>query len=311
MARDRTLIILAILAVVGLAAAALLPNWAVSFATLALAKAIVIIGLVVLMRAALVPFGQALFYGAGAYTTALVMKMLAVQEALLLLGASLLACGLLAFVLGFIMARYREIFFAMLSLSFSMILYGILVKNHELGGTDGFTVTTPTFLGNKVDVGTARRLLLGLAVLLSLSSAALMHMFLRSPLGALAEAIRDNEIRVEYLGTSVRRAIHIKFTFAGALAGLGGGLAALSVGHVSPEMSYWTTSGELVFVAILGGTGSVLAPLIGSFVFESVATLAYQYAPNFWQMLIGLVLLIIILFLPGGLWSLVRKKANA
>ncbi len=305
---DRTLLALAVLAVIGLAAAWLAPSWTVSFATLALAKSIVIIGLIVLMRAALVPFGQALFYGAGAYTTALLVRMAGIQDALLLVSLSLLVCGLLAFALGFIMSRYREIFFAMLSLSFSMILYGVLVKNAELGGTDGFTVTTPTFFGNKVDVSTARRLLFALAVLLSLGSAALIHIFLRSPMGALAEAIRDNEIRVEYLGTSVRRAIHIKFTLAGALAGLGGGLAALSVGHVSPEMTYWTTSGELVFTAILGGTGSVLAPLLGAFVFESVATLAIQYAPHFWQMMIGVVLLVVILFLAGGLWSLVQRK---
>lgn len=305
---DRTLLALAVLAVIGLAAAWLAPSWTVSFATLALAKSIVIIGLIVLMRAALVPFGQALFYGAGAYTTALLVRIAGIQDALLLVSLSLLVCGLLAFALGFIMSRYREIFFAMLSLSFSMILYGVLVKNAELGGTDGFTVTTPTFFGNKVDVSTARRLLFALAVLLSLGSAALIHIFLRSPMGALAEAIRDNEIRVEYLGTSVRRAIHIKFTLAGALAGLGGGLAALSVGHVSPEMTYWTTSGELVFTAILGGTGSVLAPLLGAFVFESVATLAIQYAPHFWQMMIGVVLLVVILFLAGGLWSLVQRK---
>jgi branched-chain amino acid transport system permease protein len=311
MQSDRTLLALAVLAIIGLAAAWLAPSWTVSFATLALAKSIVIIGLIVLMRAALVPFGQALFYGAGAYTTALLVRMAGIQDALLLLSLSLLVCGLLAFLLGFIMSRYREIFFAMLSLSFSMILYGVLVKNAELGGTDGFTVTTPTFFGSKVDVATARRLLLGLAVLLSLGSAVLIHVFLRSPLGALAEAIRDNEIRVEYLGTSVRRAIHIKFTLAGALAGLGGGLAALSVGHVSPEMTYWTTSGELVFTAILGGTGNVLAPLLGAFVFESVATLAIQYAPHFWQMMIGVVLLVVILFLAGGLWSLVQRKKTA
>lgn len=310
MRTDRTLLALAILAVLGLLAAWLAPSWTVSFATLALAKSIVILGLIVLMRAALVPFGQALFYGAGAYTTALLVRMAGLQDALLLVLLSLITCALLAFLLGFIMARYREIFFAMLSLSFSMILYGVLVKNAELGGTDGFTVTTPTFFGSKVDVSTARRLLLALAVLLSLGSAALIHVFLRSPLGALAEAIRDNEIRVEYLGTSVRRAIHIKFTLAGALAGMGGGLAALSVGHVSPEMTYWTTSGELVFTAILGGTGSVLAPLLGSFVFESVATLAIQYAPHFWQMMIGIVLLGIILFLAGGLWSLVQRRKS-
>ena len=86
-----------------------------------------------------------------------------------------------------------------------------------------------------------------------------------------------------------------------------GAFAALAVGHVDPETTYWTTSGEFVFVAILGGTGNVLAPFLGAAIFEAVRTVANQYAPNVWQMTLGIVMLALILFLPAGLWSLVAR----
>jgi branched-chain amino acid transport system permease protein len=81
----------------------------------------------------------------------------------------------------------------------------------------------------------------------------------------------------------------------------------LTIGHVDPSMAYWTTSGELVFVAILSGTGSVVAPFLGSLVFGLIQTLALQHAPHVWQMLLGAALLAIILCLPGGLWSLFER----
>ena len=86
---------------------------------------------------------------------------------------------------------------------------------------------------------------------------------------------------------------------------------AASVGHIDPEMSYWTTSGEFVFVAILAGTGSVLAPFLGAFIFETIRSFAYEYSPNTWQMVLGGSLLVVIVFLPNGLWSLFRGRKAA
>ncbi|HXP47729.1 MAG TPA: hypothetical protein VN810_10665, partial [Terriglobales bacterium] len=124
----------------------------------------------------------------------------------------------------------------------------------------------------------------------------------------------DNEIRVEYMGASVRHAIHVKYVIAGALAGLGGALTAMTVGHIDPDLAYWTTSGEFIFVAILSGTGSVIAPFLGAFVFEIIRTYAYQYSPNTWQLVVGSALLIVIVFLPAGLWSVfghLRRRGSS
>jgi branched-chain amino acid transport system permease protein len=127
----------------------------------------------------------------------------------------------------------------------------------------------------------------------------------RAENGRLAEAIRDNELRVEYMGASVQRVIHLNYVIAAALAGIGGALMAGAIGHVDPETTAnWTTSGEFVFIAILSGTGSVLAPFLGAGVFEAVRTFALERFPNTWQMTLGLTMLLVIMFLPGGLWSM-------
>ena len=81
--------------------------------------------------------------------------------------------------------------------------------------------------------------------------------------------------------------------------------------HIDPELAYWTTSGEFVFVAILSGIGHVAAPLAGMVLFEAFRSFAFQYSPNTWQMLVGGAMLAIIMFLPAGLWSLTKRKRRA
>ena len=124
----------------------------------------------------------------------------------------------------------------------------------------------------------------------------------------MTTAIQDNEIRVEYLGYSVEKAIHIKYVISACLAGGAGGLMAASLGQVDPDsMVLWSVSGELVFVTIMSGLGNILAPFIGAVIFEFIRTYAFEWAPQAWQMIIGGTLLAIIFFSPGGLWSLFQK----
>lgn len=289
------------------AAAPLLPDWVISLATIAFANALVVLGLVVLWRVGLVSFGQALYYCTGAYAVALTARWTGFTDAfgLVLLGG--LAAGLVAILIGFLLARYREIFFAMLSLALSMILYGVLVKTESLGSTDGFTVATPTFLGFAPHAQALGRALYWLTLGVDAVAAVLVAAYFRSVAGSLAAPIRDNEIRVEFLGVSVTSIIHAKVAIAGMLGGFGGALAALAIGHVDPNMAYWTTSGGFVFVTILAGAGSVAAAFVGSLVFEAVRSFAVDVMPGLWQMTLGSVLLLTILFLPDGLGSLVGR----
>ncbi len=292
-----------------LALCAFLPGWATFLLIISLAKGLVVLGLMILWRTGLVSFGQGLFYGVGAYTVGSLPQYVPIDDALLLVVLGAAVSGLLAFLLGFLLRRYREIFFAMLCLAFSMIFYGLLVKSETLGSTDGFNVVPTRYLGYEPgDPAQAQLLLYILTAVIALAACLFIDRYLDSTMGRLTRAIRDNELRVEYLGYSPRLAVHFKFVLAGVLAGAGGALAAIAIGHVDPEMVWWIQSGEFVFVTVLSGVGNVLAPLIGSVVFEVLRSFAIEYAPNAWQFVVGGCLLAVIMFLPGGLWSLIEKS---
>lgn len=290
------------------AGAWVMPAWLAFLLTLALAKALVVLGVVIQMRAGLVSFGQALFYCIGGYGVGLASQYLGVGDAFALLALGTVAATLMALACGWLLTRYREIFYAMLTLALSMILYGVLVKSSALGSTDGFNVSPPSFLGWVPEGDARKRTLYLLTVFVAAAVALGFHRFMVSSLGRVTEAVRENEIRVEYLGLSPQRMLFANYVLAACVSGLGGGLTALASGHIDPDMAIWTTSGEFVFIAILGGTGHVVAPFIGAIVFSVLRTFAIQEAPNTWQMTLGITLLALILFLPKGLWSLVDRS---
>ena len=135
-----------------------------------------------------------------------------------------------------------------------------------------------------------------------------VQFYLKTALGHLTTAIQDNEIRVEYLGYSVARAIHFKYVISAGLAGAAGGMMAMALGQVDPDsMVNWPISGELVFITVMAGPGNVVAPFIGGVVFEFLRTYAYEWAPHAWQLIVGGTLLAIIFFLPHGIWSIFEK----
>ena len=311
MSADRTPRTLGLILLALLAGGQFLPQWLLFLLTVALAKGLVVLGLLILLRCGLVSFGQALYYCIGAYTAGMLGRLYGVSDIFTLLLAGTAASALVAFALGFLLARYRGIFFGLLSLAISMILYGLLVKTEALGSSDGFHVLRSTLFGFPLADDWVRYAVLAVAAAVAFSAALLVHRYLGTPLGRLAPAIKDNEIRVEYMGASARRAIHVKYVIAAALAGLGGALAATTVGHIDPEMAYWTTSGEFIFITILAGTGNVIAPFLGALIFGAIQTVAFNLSPNTWQMVLGASLLVVIVFLPNGLWSLFRRRKAA
>jgi len=311
MSRDRTPRTLGLILLALLVFGQFLPQWTLFLVTVALAKGLVVLGLMILLRCGLVSFGQALYYCIGAYAAGMLGRLFGASDVFTLMLAGMAAAGLVGFVLGFLLARYRSIFFGLLSLAVSMILYGLLVKTEALGSTDGFHVLPSTLFGLRPADAWVRYTVLAVALLVAFIAALLVHRYLGTPLGRLASAIKDNEIRVEYMGASARHAIQVKYVIAAALAGLGGALAATTVGHIDPEMAYWTTSGEFIFITILAGTGNVIAPFLGALVFGVIQTVAFGISPNTWQMVLGGSLLVVIVFLPNGLWSLFRGRKVA
>jgi branched-chain amino acid transport system permease protein len=229
-----------------------------------------------------------------------------IGEALIALPLAAVLSALVAAVLGLLLTRFRGIYFAMLSLALSMILYTVLIKFYDFsGGTDGLSIRGFTLAG----VAPADPALVQYYLVLALTAAVVYvgARFLASPLGYLMQAVRYNEIRIEYLGASASHAILASYIVSGAISGLGGALVAYLVGHVSPELAYWVSSGDFVFVAVLGGTGSVFAPLVGSIAFEFVKNYALKFSPNTWQLTLGVFLLLVIYFQPQGLWTLFTR----
>ena len=198
----------------------------------------------------------------------------------------------------------------MLNLALSMILFGIIVKSISLGSTDGFGIKELTYFNYAIE--DEKRLNIFSYLLIVLLTGLMMMIvmtFLKSPSGKMLEAIRENEIRSSYLGISINKQIHKIYIFSSTLAALGGGLMVILIGHITPEdTAYWTRSGEFVFVAILSGSLNVFAPLIGSLFFEFIRSYALFYFPNTWQMIIGVVLILGILYLPEGIGSIFNKR---
>jgi len=146
--------------------------------------------------------------------------------------------------------------------------------------------------------------LYGVTIAVSGVLALAARVYFDSTRGLVSLAMRENELRVEYLGGSVRQAQAINFVAAAFIGGVGGALTVMSLGHIDPNFSYWTTSGEFVFVAILGGYQSVFAVFLASTLLEVVRSFSNLYFPNTWQLALGIFLLVIIRFVPRGLGSL-------
>ena len=288
----------------------LLPDYAINTISLSFCNGLVILGLLLLMRAGLISFGHGMYYCLGGYAVAMTYNFLQIKEVFVLITFSILAGFIVSFFLGFFVRRFRGIFFAMLNLALSMILFGIIVKSISLGSTDGFGIKDLTYFSHTIE--DEKRLNIFSYLLIVLLTGLMMMIvmtFLKSPSGKMLEAIRENEIRSSYLGISINKQIHKIYIFSSTLAALGGGLMVILIGHITPEdTAYWTRSGEFVFVAILSGSLNVFAPLIGSLFFEFIRSYALFYFPNTWQMIIGVVLILGILYLPEGIGSIFNKR---
>jgi branched-chain amino acid transport system permease protein len=190
-----------------------------------------------------------------------------------------------------------------------MLVHGALTKADFLGGSDGLNLRPPSFLGfQPASSAEAVYSLYLFACVLVVACALACKVHFNSVRGLLSLAVRDNEIRVEYLGSSVKRVISENFTAAAFLGGIGGALNAIAVAHIDPELAFWTTSGEFVFVAILSGYLSVSAVFAASVMLEFIRSFSSQYFPNAWQMSLGIFMLASILFLPNGIGGLLQRR---
>jgi branched-chain amino acid transport system permease protein len=289
----------------GLVAAATLLPWLKFVLTIALAKSLAVSGILLLLRAGQVSFGHALYIAASAYTVAFAAQNAGTADVAILLPAGIMVASLLGLVVGLFVVRYRDIFFGMLNLAFSMVFYSLLEKAYAITkGTDGIRVPLPRVLGFPLDRAGFEWVMFGLALSLAAGALVLCRLYLNSPAGQALAGIKTRETRLEFAGLSPQRVLLVAYVLSAALAGAGGAIIACATRHVTPLLAYWTASGELVFIAILGGIGSVLGPVLGAITFELVRVYASAAFAGTWHMILGAVLLGIILFAARGLWGI-------
>ncbi|HXO68726.1 MAG TPA: branched-chain amino acid ABC transporter permease, partial [Bradyrhizobium sp.] len=217
-------------------------SWATLFA-LILAKSIVVLGIILLLQAGQVSFGHAMFFTTGAYAAAFWGKYVGGGDILLYLVLGAVSSTLFGLIVGLFVVRYREIFFGMLNLAFSMVLWSLLEKMfHVTNGADGIRVARPGLLGFAFTPETFQYVILYVSLLIAIAAFFGVQRYLDSPLGHMLRAIKSNETRLEYLGTSARRVLLVGYVISALLGGVGGSLVAIIQQIATPEFGYWTKS---------------------------------------------------------------------
>ena len=295
--------------IAGLALAlGLLFPWLKTPLIIALSYGFAALGVSLLIRAGQVSFGHAGFTCLAGYAAAALSRTFPATDALVLLLAGA-GTGLVGgFVVGLFVARYRAIFFGMLNLALSMVLFSVLGKFYNFtGGTDGLRLERPTLAGQVMERGPFETSLLVIAVVLVVFTCWAVRRFYAAPMGQALIAIKTNEVRLEYLGLSARRVFLTGYVLSATLCGFSGAMFALVQGLVTPEMGYWVRSGEYVFIAILGGALQPVGAFIGAIAFEFLKLFAAAVLTGAWQLVIGTVLLVLIFVAPAGLSALLTR----
>jgi branched-chain amino acid transport system permease protein len=266
----------------------------------------------------LLSFGHALFVAIGAYGAAVLSSKLGIRSVETILLLSGFAAVAVAVPVALLAVRYVRIFFGILTLAFGMLFHSFLFKFYDLtGGDTGIRVLRPTLFGNGFDQLDKTAFLIGpfyyfcLALLVVLSIA--MWRIVHSPFGLHLTAIRENPRKAEYLGVRVRLFRLIAFLISAFYCAIGGVILAVNIGQADPELAYWTHSGELVFMTVLGGFASFFGPLIGAFAFVFLKS-ELMGMTQYWRFFLGAILVLIVVLFPRGLvgigqtlWTRVRR----
>lgn len=287
-------------------------SWTITPIVIGLTYAIAALGVSVMARAGQISFGHAMFACISAYTVAFLAKAMPGLDALVLILAGVVASFVAAVVIGLFVVRYRGIFFGMLNLALSMVLFALLGKLYTLtGGSDGMRIVRPTMAGIVMERESFERALLVLTLVLSLVLAWWVQRYFRSGSGQALSAIKTNETRIEYLGFSAYFIMWKGYLLSAVVVGFSGAILALMQGLVTPEIGSWLRSGEFVFITILGGAGHAAGAFLGAVGFESVKLVSAAYFPGLWQFLLGLTLILVIFMFPTGFVGQITKRIKS
>ncbi|HXJ83638.1 MAG TPA: branched-chain amino acid ABC transporter permease [Candidatus Methylomirabilis sp.] len=251
----------------------------------------------------MVSFGHSAFFGVGGYVAALLLK--ASPGALSGLVVPAVAAGLCALAIGFLSIRVSGVYFIMLTLAFSQMFFAVAFQAAWLGAEDGIVgVPRPIILG----VNLARPMSFHLYVV-GLASLAFLGLWrvVRSPFGHVIAGIHDNEARMQAVGYPVHRYKLLAFVIAGIVAGVAGALYTQFVGSITPDAFFWTASGEVLLMVIIGGTGTLGGAVLGAAAFILLQSLVSSYTER-WMLILGLTFIAFVLFAPGGIVGALRGR---
>lgn len=294
-----------------------LPFLAGKFATY-LAVRVMMLGIfalgynLLLGRTGLLSFGHGAFYAAGAYGLGLFALRVS-PHPLLGLAVGVACASLLALIIGWFSVRSSEVYFAMLTLAFGMMVFALVWNARDVtGGDDGLigVMRTPVALGPvSLDIAQDTHFYF-LVLLLFAGSIWLVHRVRSSPFGLVLAGIRENPTRTEFAGVDVRRYRLAAFVLSAALAGLAGGLEVLLESGARPFMAHWTHSAEPILVSLLGGLHTLTGPLVGSLLFVAMREIIQRFTEE-WMLVFGVVLLVIIMGFRGGVVGSLRDLLAA
>ena len=262
----------------------------------------------------LLSFGHALFVALGAYTVAALTSVFGILwfEVILLTAAAVAL--VVAVPVGLLCVRYVKIYFGMLTLAFGMLFYSFLFKFYYVtGGDEGMRVLQPRLLGgfaglDKIEYLTGPYYYYALALLVL--ATLVMWRIVTSPFGLYLRSIRENAEKAEYLGVDFRRQRFVAFLIAGVFGAVGGALVIIPTGLADPLLAYWTHSGTLVFMLLLGGFTNFFGPIVGAFVFIFLQDQVMAYT-EYWRFIFGAILAVVVIFFPHGVMGLLDPRARA
>jgi len=265
----------------------------------------------------LLSFGHSAYFGMGAYAVAFTVKYLKLESMEAFLLAGILASGAVAALFGLLCVRYTKIFFGILTMALSQVLWSLAFKFFWVtGGTDGIRVPRAqiTLLAGLVDFkgpGAYSRFVYSYyyyVLVLFVIAVAVMWVIVHSPFGKALQAIRDNETRASFIGIRVRRYRWIAFVISGSFTGLAGALWVPLNGLTTPDILYWPFSGEIVFMTVLGGFRTFTGPIVGAIAFNYLKVYAVA-SSQYWQLVLGCVLVVLVMVLPTGIVGTIGRFA--
>ncbi|AFK19531.1 branched-chain amino acid ABC transporter permease [Haloferax mediterranei ATCC 33500] len=271
------------------------------------------VGLNLLLRhTRLVSFGHAAFFGTGAYTTAVLAAKYDVSSFTVLLVAAVVVATLVAGIIGYLSLRHTGLYFSLLTLAFGQLLYALVQGQSFFGSSDGLPVRPgearqPLVFGLALDPEAYAVVLYYLTIVILVVSLLVMWRLVKSPFGNALDAIGQDRTRAQFIGIPVRRYVWTAFVISGIYGGVAGALYAMVQQHVRPgPVLYFLRSGDILFMAILGGFQTLLGPLVGGVILVFLQDVGRDVTAYF-DALTGFALLVIVFGLPRGLVGSLRS----